>query len=133
MFDAVEASDTTHQQFEDELLALLKLHCPEKTCCLAGSSVHCDKEVLRMRAKRIYDYVSHQNMDVSCFIGAAYRWFPNLARTIPPKSGYTHRAMGDIECSLMLMKWCKANLLIPEDIPKQAPQSILENPKEVKK
>lgn len=49
------------------------------------------------------------------------------------QGGYTHRAMGDIECSLMLMKWCKANLLIPEDIPKQAPQSILENPKEVKK
>lgn len=29
----------------EELLALLKTHCPEKQCPLGGNSVHCDREV----------------------------------------------------------------------------------------
>ena len=60
LFADVLASKTTREEMETELLALLKLHCLENMCRLAGNSVHCDREVLFHAMPSVYKFCSHQ-------------------------------------------------------------------------
>ena len=60
LFEAMLQSELRVGQFERELLALLKRHCPEHACPLSGFSVHCDREVLLTTCRPVYCHLSHQ-------------------------------------------------------------------------
>jgi oligoribonuclease len=112
LFADVLASTTTFEAFQDELMALLLKHCPPKACSLAGSSVHCDREVLLKKMPVVYKHLSHQIIDVSTLYGLMRRWKPEelSALTAASKSAEDqvpvdwHRAMADIERSLASLK-----------------------------
>ena len=74
LFDDCIASKTTKEEMEEQVLALLKRHCPNKGCPLAGSSIHWDREVLRTQMPSVYDYLHYQIIDVSSIYGVAQRW-----------------------------------------------------------
>ena len=102
---------------EEQLLALLKRRCPSKGCPLAGSSIHWDREVVRLRMPSVYDHLHHRIIDVSSFTGVAERWISldrwieqekQLDKVMQEKNtGGAHRAMYDIERSIEVLKLFK--------------------------
>eukprot|EP00658_Telonema_sp_P-2_P044933 TRINITY_DN3283_c0_g1_i2.p1 TRINITY_DN3283_c0_g1~~TRINITY_DN3283_c0_g1_i2.p1 ORF type:complete len:330 (-),score=87.57 TRINITY_DN3283_c0_g1_i2:220-1209(-) len=109
-------STTSHEQMKRELMDLVKLHCPQpKSCPLAGSSVHCDRDVLKNQVPELYEHASHQVIDVSTFLSVMRRWTPaKLQELNKSEIGGNHRAMSDIESSLSTLKYIRENVLIPE-------------------
>ncbi|CAF0976606.1 unnamed protein product [Rotaria sp. Silwood1] len=110
LFTDVITSNITKEQMEQELLDLIKRHCPEKACPLAGSSIHIDREVMKTQMPTVYNYLHYRVIDVSSFREMMKRWAPSTAsrfvREIAAngKCEVTHRAMDDIEWSIELMK-----------------------------
>lgn len=115
LFDEVLGkSAKTKIQSEAEILNLIKAHCPERGCPLAGNSVHCDREVLRMEMPLVYRYLSHRIIDVSTIFSLADRWFPErlLIPPRPPKRRQAHRAMVDVEDSIEYLRWARKFLFL---------------------
>ncbi len=127
LFDDVLASKTTKEEMESQLLELIKRHCPEKGCPLAGSSIHCDREVVRLRMPSVYNYLHYRIIDVSSFYGMIERWstpekWTEKERYIEnimqekyrnnPNGSKAHRAMYDIERSMETLKLFKTCLTI---------------------
>lgn len=110
----VIASKLSLKEVEEEMLLLIKRHCVEKQCVLGGSSIHCDREVLRAHMPELYHYLSHQIVDVSSFTNAIDRWCPDIRAQIPEfkseSESENHRARGDVERSLDLCRWIKDNV-----------------------
>lgn len=115
LFTGMMESTTTLEQATKEVLKLLQLHCPEQACPIAGNSVQCDREVLKVQMPAVYRYLSHQIIDVSTFIGIASRWLPEKYDThredSAKNSNYNHRATQDVEASIQSMRWVRSNLL----------------------
>ena len=117
--DVVKAT-TTKEQFENEAVAFIAEYCPKKSCPLAGSSVHNDREVLLLSYPKIYDYLHHRIIDVSTLYGITERWSPDLIADMyksekeiesqQPKKRLAHRAMDDIERSLHSCKLFRKHL-----------------------
>ena len=122
LFDDVLASKTTKEEMESQLLELIKRHCPEKSCPLAGSSIHADREVVRLRMPTVSSYLHYRIIDVSSFYGMVERWSTSerwtekeryLENIMQEKyqsngnRGEAHRAMYDIERSMEMLKLFK--------------------------
>eukprot|EP00919_Chromeraceae_sp_WS-2016_P025259 GHVR01059722.1.p1 GENE.GHVR01059722.1~~GHVR01059722.1.p1 ORF type:complete len:394 (+),score=82.69 GHVR01059722.1:540-1721(+) len=102
------ASNISNDQCEAELLKIIKKHCHVKgTVPLAGSSIHCDQYVLKREMRSICEYLSHRIIDVSTIIGVMQRWTPNRLSG-QPENKSNHRAMTDIEASIDILKWMRA-------------------------
>ena len=67
LFNDVINSKITKKQMEEELLEFLKRHCTEKASPLAGSSIHVDKEVLKVEMPDVHNYLHYRVIDVSSF------------------------------------------------------------------
>ncbi|CAM4827045.1 unnamed protein product [Rotaria magnacalcarata] len=110
LFQECIDSKLSEAEVEEKLLAILKRHCPEKECSLAGSSIHTDKDVLKQRMPRAHDYLHYRIIDVSSFQGALKRWAPKRDSDFVRKLSnigrdtVNHRAMDDIEYSIELLK-----------------------------
>ena len=100
------ASSLTTQDFEQQLLEFLKLHCVEGYNSLAGSSVHCDKEVLRLKQPTIYSFLHHRNIDVSTLARLCEEWNPTLWAQKDCPAG-NHRAEDDIRASIALLRYVR--------------------------
>lgn len=61
-----------------EVMAMLQRQCGPKQCPLGGSSVHCDREVLKVRMPEVYTHMSHQVIDVSTVLNLGFRWLPGF-------------------------------------------------------
>merc|ERR1719401_2351974 len=106
LFADVLRSTLTKSQVEEEMLELVRQHCPPSACPLVGYSVQCDREVLKTEMPRLYRYVSHQIVDVSSFFKLARLWVPE--RLMPWEdrpSRYNHRALNDAEDSVEALRW----------------------------
>ncbi|CAF0881856.1 unnamed protein product [Didymodactylos carnosus] len=112
LFDDVVISTMTAARMEDELLALLKRHCPPKACPLAGNSIHWDRDVIRTKMPRVYEHLHYRVIDVSTLNGLMERWAPEKSKRFDAQvltkmkgpDGELHRAMYDIERSIEISK-----------------------------
>jgi oligoribonuclease (3'-5' exoribonuclease) len=119
------ASKTTKEEMESQLLELIKRHCPENSCPLAGDSIHSDREVLRLRMPSVYNYLSSRVIDISSFYGMVERWstsekWAEKERYIEnimqekyrsnPNGRAIRRAMCDIERTIEILKLFKTCL-----------------------
>ena len=99
-----------------QLLALLRKHCVEKACPIAGNSIQCDREVLKLEMPEIYDFLNHRIVDVSSFTGIMERWLPDALAAWKEdqahSANYNHRAMNDVESSIQTMHWVRRHLLV---------------------
>lgn len=106
LIEACLESTTTNEKWQRKLLKFLRSRCQHKPR-LAGFSVHVDREVLRTQAPKVYDFVSHQIIDVSTL--AVIQWgLPALEGAARHPSGDlrgTHRAMSDNEAAIAKLKW----------------------------
>jgi len=64
LIDACLESTTTRDVWQEALLNFLQSHCQRRPR-LAGFSVHADREVLRTQAPMVFDFLSHQIIDVT--------------------------------------------------------------------
>ncbi|CAF0910802.1 unnamed protein product, partial [Didymodactylos carnosus] len=112
LFEDLVKSGTQKEQMEEEILELLKRHCPRKGCPLAGSSIHCDREVIKLRMPQVYEYMHYRIIDVSSFMGVMGRWssekMVELEKELEMKTksldGKLHRAMHDVQRSIEILK-----------------------------
>ena len=105
LIQACLKSTTTREAWRRDLLKFLSTNCRRKSR-LAGFSVHVDREVLRTQAPEVYDFLSHQVIDISSL--DIIQWgLPPLQRAARSYRGShgNHRAMGDNKAAIAKLKW----------------------------
>lgn len=108
--DCISSVAMPMEDVTDNVLDFVKQHCPEKTCCLAGFSVHGDREILKKEIPSLYSYMSHQIIDVSTIMNLSGKWKPSALIGRPDQQGASHRAMSDVVHSIETLKFFKKNL-----------------------
>lgn len=114
LFSDVLASKTTSEVAEAGVCKLLRQHCPEHGCPLAGNSVHCDREVLKARMPKVYAYISHRILDVSTIVGLMDRWAPEKKEEWRADqqacANYNHRVLNDVDATIHSLRWARGRL-----------------------
>eukprot|EP00929_Paragymnodinium_shiwhaense_P080858 TRINITY_DN42208_c0_g1_i1.p1 TRINITY_DN42208_c0_g1~~TRINITY_DN42208_c0_g1_i1.p1 ORF type:complete len:1403 (-),score=410.50 TRINITY_DN42208_c0_g1_i1:521-4729(-) len=112
LFTDVLSSTQRVDDVADEMLRLVRRHCPLGTCPLAGYSVQCDREVLKAEMPHLYKHFSHRIVDVSSVFQMARMWAPERLAGWDNRSTsrYSHRAMDDAEESLEALRWVRTNI-----------------------
>jgi len=119
LFSDVLDSQLTRRQVEAAMLNLIRKHCPPGACPLAGYSVQCDREVLRVEMPRLYRHLSHQIVDVSGFFRLARLRVPEKIKLFERRiSSYNHRALNDAEDSIEALRWIQEQFFQPAPAPK---------------
>lgn len=80
---------------------------------LAGNSVGQDARFLRAYMPRLMDYLHYRIIDVSTIKELAKRWYPRVYVCAPEKNG-GHRALGDIQDSIVELQYYRAALFPAE-------------------
>lgn len=110
LFKAIKSAEALpFEQVAAEVFAFVKEYCPEKCCPLGGFSVHCDREVLKREIPAVYNYLSHQIVDVSTILQLASRWQPAKLIGKPKAPEGNHRAMVDVVHSIETLKFAREN------------------------
>eukprot|EP00747_Dinoflagellata_sp_TGD_P189231 gnl/TRDRNA2_/TRDRNA2_49274_c0_seq1.p1 gnl/TRDRNA2_/TRDRNA2_49274_c0~~gnl/TRDRNA2_/TRDRNA2_49274_c0_seq1.p1 ORF type:complete len:341 (-),score=60.90 gnl/TRDRNA2_/TRDRNA2_49274_c0_seq1:30-1052(-) len=116
LFSEVLGQGKPLAQVEVEIIKLLKEHCPDNGCPIAGNSVQCDREVLLSQMPKLHALLNHQIIDISSFIGMAKRWMPEKVEEWKEDqkscANYNHRTINDCEASIQSMRWIRKNLLV---------------------
>lgn len=101
------------------MLEMIVRHCKKGCCPLAGSSIHWDREVVRLRLPTVYEYLHHRIVDVSSFTGMMIRWcnsetwiktqkqinqIMEQKYTDTTAQKYLHRAVYDTESSIEYLR-----------------------------
>lgn len=107
LLSAIHDSKISLAEAEEQTLAFIKKYCPLQTALFAGSSVHFDREFVRIFMPKITDYVHYRIIDVSTIKELALRWYPELPPF--PKIG-SHRSHDDILESIDELKYYKDHL-----------------------
>jgi len=116
LFSEMLNSKTTVGEAEEAIVKLIASYCPEQACPIAGNSIQCDREVLKIRMPKVYAFISHQILDMSTILGLMNRWLPDKYIDHKADQGahasYDHRAMNDTESSIQTARWARANLFV---------------------
>lgn len=95
------------------ILDYIKSHVYEKgKALIAGNSVGTDKVFLAKQMPELIDYLHYRIVDVSSIKELAKRWFPRVFFNKPEKSG-NHRALGDIQDSIVELRYYR-DILFPK-------------------
>lgn len=106
---AVKESKVSVQDCEEQMLNMIKQYTNNGECCLAGNSVHLDKEFLKKYMPRFVDHLHYRIVDVSTIKELASRWYPKVFEEMPPKK-LAHRALGDIEESIEELRYYRTHI-----------------------
>ena len=107
LLNAIHDSKVSLLEAEEKTLNFLKKHCPPQTALFAGSSVHFDREFVRIYMSKLADFVHYRIIDVSTIKELALRWYPQIP--VFPKIG-SHRAHDDILESIDELKYYRARI-----------------------
>ncbi len=102
--DSVRNSQITLQKAEELMLEFVKKNVPEKSCPLAGNSIHMDRIFLNKYMKKFLDHLHYRIIDVSTVKELSYRWYPDEIKSMPVKK-FSHRALDDIKESIEELKF----------------------------
>ncbi|XP_054873427.1 small fragment nuclease [Amphiprion ocellaris] len=106
---AVRDSKITLEQAEYEFLSFIRQHTPPGQCPLAGNSVHADKRFLDKYMPQFMYHLHYRIIDVSTIKELSRRWFPEEFKMVPHKKA-THRALDDIQESIIELQYYRANI-----------------------
>jgi oligoribonuclease len=109
LIDKVKASLLTESAVEEQMLAFLAAHLPEKTSPICGNSICQDRRFLARYMPRLEAYFHYRNLDVSTLKELAKRWKPEIAKGLT-KQG-RHEALADIYESIEELKYYRENFL----------------------
>jgi oligoribonuclease len=108
LVDRVRASPVGEAEAEQQVLAFIRAHCPERTTPLCGNSIHQDRRFLRRYMPAVDAYLHYRMVDVSTVKELVRRWYPDVARRMPSKAE-THRALEDIRESIQELRYYREN------------------------
>ncbi|XP_055597943.1 oligoribonuclease, mitochondrial isoform X2 [Uranotaenia lowii] len=103
---AVRASTVTLTEAEQSVLELVRKHCPEKGCPVAGNSVYMDRLFLYRYMPALNEYLHYRIVDVSTIKEVCRRWNGAIFSRAPPKV-LNHRALDDIKESIKELQYYK--------------------------
>ena len=98
---------------EQQVLDYVKQWVTEKgTAPLAGNSIGTDRMFLNRQTPEFDSYLHYRNIDVSSFKEMARRWYPKIYFQLPKKD-VSHRALSDIQESIMELRYYRKVFLVP--------------------
>ncbi|BES93481.1 oligoribonuclease [Nesidiocoris tenuis] len=101
LFKSSLESEISLEAAESQLLEFVEKYTPRGKCPLAGNSVYMDKLFLLEYMPRLAEHLHYRILDVSSIKLLAKNWY-NLP---PPPKTYRHRALEDIQESIMELKY----------------------------
>ncbi|XP_058838207.1 oligoribonuclease [Topomyia yanbarensis] len=104
LLQAVRDSRIGLSDAEQTILDVVKKHCPEKACPLAGNSVYMDRMFLSRYMPRLNEFLHYRIVDVSSLKELCKRWNGAIFSRVPPKE-LRHRALEDIEESIKELQY----------------------------
>jgi oligoribonuclease len=113
---------------EQQVLDYVKQWVTEKgTAPLAGNSIGTDRMFLNRQAPEFDAFLHYRNIDVSSFKEMARRWYPKIYFQLPKKD-VSHRALSDIQESIMELRYYRKVFLVPAPGPtvKELKQAVLD-------
>ena len=113
---------------ERQVLDYVKQWVTEKgTAPLAGSSIGTDRMFLNRQTPEFDAFLHYRNIDVSSFKEMARRWYPKIYFQLPKKD-VSHRALSDIQESIMELRYYRKVFLVPAPGPtvKELKQAVLD-------
>lgn len=105
----VAKAKTTVQQAEQQVLNLVKQHCPQGKGVLAGNSIHQDRRFLYKYMPGLESFLFYRQVDVSTLKVLAQAWYPALPKFEKP--GKDHTALSDLKDSIAELAYYRAHLL----------------------
>jgi oligoribonuclease len=101
-------SGTTLDDAETKVLDYLKscgVEVGKSPIC--GNSIWVDRNFIARDLPKVSEYLHYRSVDVSSIKELARRWYPRVYFNAPKKIG-NHRALGDIQDSLMELRYYQA-------------------------
>lgn len=110
LLDAVKSSIVSLADAEDQTLAFIKQHVPERrTVPLCGNSIGTDRRFLAAQMPSIDDWLHYRSVDVSTLKELCRRWYPQVLEEAPKKGG-NHRALDDVRESIEELRYYRSTL-----------------------
>jgi oligoribonuclease len=112
---------------EQQVLDYVKQWVTDKgTAPLAGNSIGTDRMFLNRQTPEFDSFLHYRNIDVSSFKEMARRWYPKIYFQLPKKD-VSHRALSDIQESIMELRYYRKVFLVPEPGPsvKELKEAVL--------
>ncbi|MEZ7820399.1 MAG: oligoribonuclease [Aquiluna sp.] len=98
---------------EQQVLDYVKQWVTDKgTAPLAGNSIGTDRMFLNRQTPEFDSFLHYRNIDVSSFKEMARRWYPKIYFQLPKKD-VSHRALSDIQESIMELRYYRQVFLVP--------------------
>jgi oligoribonuclease len=112
LLDRCRASFVSRVEAEDRTLAFLQEHVQQGTAPLCGNSVWNDRQFLWHGMRRLHDFTTHRNIDVSSFKEVLRRWHPK--EWAPPQKKNLHDALADIRESVEELRYYRQRFIGPK-------------------
>lgn len=115
LLDEILASTLSLEDAGEATLEFIRAHVPEaRSVPLAGNSIGTDRRFLAAYLPRIEEYLHYRSVDVSTIKELARRWYPDVVKAAPAKSG-GHRALDDIRESVAELAYYRGTVF--RDLP----------------
>jgi oligoribonuclease len=115
--EAVRASTLSVQEAEEQVLAYVRSHVPERRKApLCGNSIATDRAFLARDMPTLDDWLHYRMIDVSSIKELARRWYPRAYFAAPEKHG-GHRALADIKESVQELRYYREAVFVPQPGP----------------
>lgn len=110
--ELTQASTTTAQEAETQVLAFLKEYIAPQSAPLCGNSIHVDRAFLRVQMPTVHRYLFYRCIDVSSIKELARRWAPDIyTEAERRKVDKKHRAKDDILQSIDELRFYRDTFL----------------------
>jgi oligoribonuclease len=115
--DAIRASTLTVPEAEEQVLAYIRTHIPERRKApLCGNSIATDRSFIARDMPTLDDWLHYRMIDVSSIKELARRWYPRAYFSSPPKQG-GHRALADILESVQELRYYREAVFVAQPGP----------------
>ncbi|MCS6798376.1 MAG: oligoribonuclease [Myxococcota bacterium] len=112
LLERCRASTTDEHAAEQQILAFLREHVPERAAPLAGNSIHHDRRFVARHLPAVDRYLHYRIVDVSTVKELGRRWYPEIAAQAPKKRS-THRALDDVLESIEELRFWRDAIFRP--------------------
>ncbi|SDN49517.1 oligoribonuclease [Allokutzneria albata] len=111
--DEVRRSTVTIDQAQQAVLDYVREWVPDKrTAPLAGNSIATDRGFIARDMRELDEHLHYRMVDVSSIKELCRRWYPKVYYGQPAK-GLAHRALADIQESIMELAYYRRALFVP--------------------
>lgn len=108
----------TLQEADQQVTKYIKQFIEEpRTAPLCGNSIGTDRMFINRQMPELDSFLHYRNIDVSSLKELSRRWFPDVYQQQPKKAG-NHRALADIQESIIELRYYRQVVLVDAPGPK---------------